>query len=83
MANLSYARRMVEAGNMLTPFRSPTIDIDDFYRVAWVQAVAAIDHSLHEEMLGGGVHQQAFLPGPHLTQREETPQPLSGDHPAA
>lgn len=51
MANLSYARRMVEAGRMLTPFRSPTIDIDDFYRAAWVQAVAAIDHWLHEEVL--------------------------------
>ncbi|MFB7928676.1 hypothetical protein ACFC4C_06165 [Streptomyces sp. NPDC056039] len=51
MTNLSYARRMVEAGRMLTPFRSPTIDIDDFYRAAWVQAVAAIDHWLHEEVL--------------------------------
>ncbi|MBK6016387.1 hypothetical protein [Streptomyces sp. MBT53] len=50
-ANLSYARRMVKAGKMLTPFRSPTIDIDDFYRAAWVQAVAAIDHWLHEEVL--------------------------------
>ncbi|MFI1834714.1 hypothetical protein [Streptomyces olivaceoviridis] len=51
MTNLSYARRMVEAGRMLTPFRSPTIDIDDFYRAAWVQAVGAIDHWLHEEVL--------------------------------
>ncbi|MFB7088067.1 hypothetical protein [Streptomyces sp. NPDC056296] len=51
MTNLSYARRMVKAGRMLTPFRSPTIDIDDFYRAAWVQAVAAIDHWLHEEVL--------------------------------
>ncbi|MBZ6285742.1 hypothetical protein ACFUMJ_18130 [Streptomyces olivaceus] len=49
--NLSYARRMVKTGGMLTPFRSPTIDIDDFYRAAWVQAVAAIDHWLHEEVL--------------------------------
>ncbi|MFE9498653.1 hypothetical protein [Streptomyces collinus] len=51
MTNLSYARRMVKAGAMLTPFRSPTIDIDDFYRAAWVQAVAAIDHWMHEEVL--------------------------------
>ncbi|MDQ0599147.1 hypothetical protein QF037_003492 [Streptomyces canus] len=51
MTNLSYARRMVEAGKMLTPFKSPTIDIDDFYRAAWVQAVAAIDHWPHEEVL--------------------------------
>ncbi|GAB3180638.1 hypothetical protein [Streptomyces incanus] len=51
MTNLSYARRMVKAGGMLTPFRSPTVDIDDFYRAAWVQAVAAIDHWLHEEVL--------------------------------
>lgn len=48
---MSYARRMVKTGGMLTPFRSPTIDIDDFYRAAWVQAVAAIDHWLHEEVL--------------------------------
>jgi hypothetical protein len=51
MTNLSYARRMVETGRMLTPFQSPTIDIDDFYRAAWVQAVAAIDHWFHEEVL--------------------------------
>ncbi|MGX1367658.1 hypothetical protein RKD19_003017 [Streptomyces canus] len=51
MTNLSYARRMVEAGRMLTPLKSPSIDIDDFYRAAWVQAVAAIDHWLHEEVL--------------------------------
>ncbi len=51
MTNLSYARRMVKAGRILTPFRSPTIDIDDFYRAAWVQAVAALDHWLHEEVL--------------------------------
>ncbi|WP_225827273.1 hypothetical protein [Streptomyces naphthomycinicus] len=50
MTNLSYARRMVEAGRMLTPFRSPTIDIDDFCRAARVQAVGAIDHWLHEEV---------------------------------
>ncbi|WP_345586024.1 hypothetical protein [Streptomyces prasinosporus] len=31
MTNLSYARRMVKAGRMLTPFRSPTIDIDDWH----------------------------------------------------
>ncbi|MFD8230593.1 hypothetical protein ACFV20_01645 [Streptomyces sp. NPDC059696] len=51
MTNLSYARRMVETGRMLTPLQSPTIGIDDFYRAAWVQAVAAIDHWLHEEVL--------------------------------
>lgn len=51
MTNLSYARRMAKAGRILTPFRSPTIDIDDFYRAAWVQAVAALDHWLHEEVL--------------------------------
>lgn len=49
-ANLAYARKMVNAGKYLAPFRSPEIDVDDFYRAAWVQAVAAIDHWFHEEL---------------------------------
>ncbi|MFZ3593927.1 hypothetical protein [Streptomyces sp. BH104] len=48
--NLEYARRMVKAGEALAHFQSPVIDIGDFYRAAWVQAVSAIDHWFHEEL---------------------------------
>ncbi|ONK12038.1 hypothetical protein [Streptomyces sp. MP131-18] len=48
--NIEYARQMVTAGHHLAPFQSPVIDIGDFYRAAWVQAVSAIDHWFHEEL---------------------------------
>ncbi len=48
--NLEYARKMITAGKNLEPFQSPVIDIGDFYRAAWVQAVSAIDHWFHEEL---------------------------------
>ena len=38
------------AGQSLAAFQSPVIDIGDFYRAAWVQAVSAIDHWFHEEL---------------------------------
>lgn len=49
-ANIEYARRMVTAGRNLAAFQSPVLDIGDFYRAAWVQAVSALDHWLHEEL---------------------------------
>jgi hypothetical protein len=49
-ANVEYARRMVTAGRNLAAFQSPVLDIGDFYRAAWVQAVSALDHWLHEEL---------------------------------
>lgn len=48
--NIGYARRMVVAGRSLATFQSPVIDVGDFYRAAWVQAVGAIDHWFHEEL---------------------------------
>lgn len=48
--NIEYARKMVLAGKNLAPFESPVIDVGDFYRAAWVQAVSAIDHWFHEEL---------------------------------
>ena len=48
--NLGYARKMVAAGRSLEAFQSPVLDIGDFYRAAWVQAVGAIDHWFHEEL---------------------------------
>ncbi|MCK9871542.1 hypothetical protein MRI28_18195 [Nocardiopsis dassonvillei] len=48
--NLDYARKMVRAGQAMAAFQSPVIDVGDFYRAAWVQAVSAIDHWFHEEL---------------------------------
>src|SRR5437764_8588600 len=48
--NIEYARKMILAGRSLAAFESPVIDIGDFYRAAWVQAVSAIDHWFHEEL---------------------------------
>ncbi|GAB7050551.1 hypothetical protein [Catenuloplanes indicus] len=48
--NIEYARKMVVAGQSLAAFQSPILDIGDFYRAAWVQAVGAIDHWFHEEL---------------------------------
>ncbi|MGX1909156.1 hypothetical protein ACWIID_09865 [Streptomyces phaeochromogenes] len=48
--NLEYARKMINTGKNLANFQSPIIDIGDFYRAAWVQAVSAIDHWFHEEL---------------------------------
>lgn len=49
-ANIEYARNMVVAGQSLAAFQSPVIDVGDFYRAAWVQAVGAIDQWFHEEL---------------------------------
>ncbi|MBM0231451.1 hypothetical protein JNW91_05990 [Micromonospora sp. STR1_7] len=48
--NIEYARKMVIAGRSLAAFQSPILDVGDFYRAAWVQAVSAIDHWFHEEL---------------------------------
>jgi restriction system protein len=48
--NIEYARKMVVAGKNLAAFQSPVIDVGDFYRAAWVQAVGALDHWFHEEL---------------------------------
>lgn len=48
--NIEYARKMVVAGQSLAAFQSPVIDVGDFYRAAWVQAVGALDHWFHEEL---------------------------------
>jgi restriction system protein len=50
LTNIEYARKMILAGRSLAAFQSPVIDIGDFYRAAWVQAVSAIDHWFHEEL---------------------------------
>ncbi|WP_155129013.1 hypothetical protein [[Actinomadura] parvosata] len=48
--NLEYARQIVEGGRMLSRLQVGSFDVDDLYRAAWVQAVAALDHWVHEEI---------------------------------
>ncbi|AOS64174.1 hypothetical protein [Actinoalloteichus hymeniacidonis] len=73
--NIEYARKMVVAGQNLAAFQSPVIDVGDFYRAAWVQAVSAIDHWFHEELYRR-VAELAALDGtemPHQLTRFELP----------
>lgn len=46
--NIAYARSMVDAGRSIAALRAQAVDVGDFYRAAWVQAVSAIDHWFHE-----------------------------------
>ncbi|KAF4410971.1 hypothetical protein [Streptomyces lycii] len=48
--NLDYARKMINAGQSLHGLRPEALDVGDLYRAAWVQAVSAVDHWLHEEL---------------------------------
>lgn len=49
--NLSYARKMVKAGQALEVLNPNGIDTGDFYRAAWVQAISALEHWVQEEVL--------------------------------
>lgn len=49
-ANISYARDLINAGQSLAGLQPGALDIGDLYRAAWVQAVSALDHWLHEEL---------------------------------
>lgn len=48
--NLEYARQIVQGGRLLSGLQVGSFDVDDLYRAAWVQAVAALDHWVHEEI---------------------------------
>jgi hypothetical protein len=41
--NLEYARQLVRGGRRLAELDVRSFDVDDLYRAAWVQAVAAVD----------------------------------------
>ena len=49
-ANIEYARQLIRAGESLQGLQPGALDITDLYRAAWVQAVGAADHWLHEEL---------------------------------
>ncbi|MFI6505660.1 hypothetical protein [Nonomuraea typhae] len=48
--NLDYARQIVKGARLLAGLGVSSFDVDDLYRAAWVQAVAALDHWAHEEI---------------------------------
>jgi hypothetical protein len=48
--NLAYARDLINAGQSLAGLQPGALDVGDLYRAAWVQAVSALDHWLHEEL---------------------------------
>jgi hypothetical protein len=53
--NLEYAKRLVNGGERLAQLRVGAFDVDDLYRAAWVQAVAALDHWVTREIVDRAV----------------------------
>ncbi|HCU48667.1 MAG TPA: hypothetical protein DGG94_02380, partial [Micromonosporaceae bacterium] len=49
-SNLNYARNLTSAGSHLEQLKVGLFEVPDVYRAAWVQAVAAIDHWVHQEV---------------------------------
>ncbi|MET9028328.1 hypothetical protein ABZW96_22295 [Nocardia sp. NPDC004168] len=49
-SNINYARDLVKAGQSLADLKAGAFDVGDLHRAAWVQAVSALDHWLHEEI---------------------------------
>lgn len=76
VTNLSYARQMVRAGQALEVLSPKGIDTGDFYRAAWVQAIAALEHWVQEEVLRR-VAEEAAKDGPDMPRRlRDYPLPL-------
>jgi hypothetical protein len=50
--NLDYARDLIRGGRYLERLKVGAFDIADLYRAAVVQAVAALDHWIHQELYG-------------------------------
>lgn len=48
--NLDFAKRLVGGGTLLEGLAVASFDVTDLYRSAWVQAVSALDHWVHEEI---------------------------------
>jgi hypothetical protein len=48
--NLDYARSLAQAGKHLSELRVGLFEVDDVFRAAWVQGVAALDHWVRQEV---------------------------------
>ncbi|MFI5659715.1 hypothetical protein [Streptomyces sp. NPDC051684] len=76
LTNLTYARRMVDAGKILEALSPRGVDTEDFYRAAWVQAIGALEHWVQEETLRR-VTEEAVKASPDMPRRlREYPLPL-------
>ena len=53
--NLDYARNLARAGDHLTQLKVGAFEVPDVFRAAWVQAVAALDHWVRQEVRVGMV----------------------------
>lgn len=57
--NIAYARNLISSGRTLEEIRTMVSNLgdlqaahpDDLYRAAWVQAISALDHWLHREII--------------------------------
>ncbi|MGY0486452.1 hypothetical protein [Streptomyces sp. WG-D5] len=76
IVNLTYARQMVHAGRALEVLSPKGIDTGDFYRAAWVQSIAALEHWVQEEVLRR-VAEEAAKDSPEMPKKlREYPLPL-------
>ncbi|WP_326824882.1 hypothetical protein [Streptosporangium sp. NBC_01756] len=48
--NLEYVHQLISAGRSLATFKPANLDVGDLYRAAWVQAVAALDYWVSQEI---------------------------------
>ncbi|MBG0813081.1 hypothetical protein [Planomonospora sp. ID82291] len=76
--NLEYARDLVNGGRRLEQLKVGAFDIGDIYRAAWVQAVAALDHWVHQEIYSRAVRlaQQPGVERPDRFNRLQIPMEL-------
>jgi hypothetical protein len=53
--NLGYAKQLISAGRNLAAIGATSFDVGDLYRAAWVQAVAALDHWVRQEIFSRAI----------------------------
>ncbi|WP_433498877.1 hypothetical protein ACQP1K_00475 [Sphaerimonospora sp. CA-214678] len=79
--NLEYAKQLVQAGQHLEAIGVTSFDVGDLYRAAWVQAVAALDHWVHQEVYHRAIllAQQPGIPKPRKFREFTVPMDLFED----
>lgn len=75
--NLRYARGLVRGGRGLHTLQVTTFEVQDLYRAAWVMAVAALDHWVHEEIYHRAVHLALRRAGPKPAKFADLDIPMS------
>ncbi|MEV0974476.1 hypothetical protein [Microtetraspora glauca] len=79
--NLEYAKQLVRAGQHLDAIGVSAFDVGDLHRAAWVQAVAALDHWVHQEVYHRAIllAQQPGIPKPRKFREFTIPMELFED----